>query len=290
VGKPVITAPGQGASFIASASSGISATALFLDANGGVFQSPLTGGKFTQIASVPGTTSLAMSSMGTVALITGKNASGAMEAALITGLPQNPSVRALTLPALSSIQCGAASDTGTAAVAGRAGSDGPVSVFAFAGQAAAVQVAALQAFGGMQFVPGSDRLVVADAGSGALTAISNLSTTPTSAALSSAGAIAAPAALDITANGRWVVAANHAGDVLRLDLTGAVGATKLHCLCAPSQVLAFNGSNNSTAVRLITLNGGPLWIVDAGASAPRILFIPAITPASNPPAATRSAI
>jgi hypothetical protein len=287
VGKPVVTAPSQGAGIIASASSGISATALFLDANGGVFQAPLSGGSLTKIASVPGATSLAMSSMGSTALVTGKNASGAMEASLISGLPQTPSVRALTLPALASILGGAASDTGTAAVAGSSAADGPVSVFGFSGPGAAVAVATLQAFGGMQFVPGSDKLVVADAGSGALTAISNISTTATSATLSPAGAIAAPAALDITANGRWVVAANHAGDVLRLDLTGAVAATKLHCSCSPSQVSAFHGSANGTAVRLITADGGPLWMVDAGTAAPRILFIPAIRPASTPPAASR---
>src|SRR5271170_4633017 len=142
----------------------------------------------------------------------------------------------------------------------------------------------------MQFVPNSDELVVADGASGALTAISHVNMMPSPATLSPAGGIAAPVALDITTNGRWVVAANHTGDVLRIDLTGATASTKLHCSCAPSQVLALNGSMSGTAVRLVTTGGGPLWIVDAGSSAPRVLFIPAISPASVPTITTKGAL
>ena len=124
-----------------------------------------------------------------------------------------------------------------------------------------------------------DELVVADAGSGALTAISHINTAPSSASLSAAGGIAAPASLDITPNSRWVVAANHTGDVLRIDLSGAIAATKLQCSCAPNQVLALRGSTadstSGTTVRLITAGGGPVWIVDAGAVTPRVMFIPA---------------
>jgi hypothetical protein len=46
--------PSQGPGFIATAYSGVSGMALFLDANGGVFQSPLTGGALTRVASLPG--------------------------------------------------------------------------------------------------------------------------------------------------------------------------------------------------------------------------------------------
>ena len=140
-----------------------------------------------------------------------------------------------------------------------------------------MQVATAQSFGGMQFVPGSDELVVADGGTGALTAISHINTAPASANLSPAGAIASPVALDITPNGRWVVAANHAGDVLRVDLTGTAAAAKSHCSCAPSQVQAMRGSATGTTVRLVTSGGGPLWILDAGGATPRVLFIPAPT-------------
>ncbi len=288
VGTPAVSAP-QGATFIASASSGVSNTALFLDAHGGVFQSSLAGGKLTQVASLPGANGLVLSNSGAYALITGKSASGTNIASVIAGLPQAPSVRSLDVSAATSIFGGAASDTGTVALAVGSGQSG-AAVVAFVGQAAGTQVATPQAFGGIQFVPKSDELVVADAGSGALTAISHVNTTPASTILSAADGIASPLALDISPNGRWVVVANHAGDVLRADLTGAAPTTKLHCSCAPTQVLALNGSTAGTTLRLVTAGGGPLWIVDAGRTAPQILFIPAITAANVSTTTTRSAL
>jgi hypothetical protein len=290
LGTATVSASGRSAAIIATASSGASGMALFLDATGGVFQSPLSGGALTKIASVPGANALALSNAGSYALVTGESASGVNIASVISGLPQSPAARSLDVSTLAAIAGGAASDTGTVALATASGQSA-ASVVAFAGQSAGAQVATAQSFGGMQFVPGSDELVVADGGTGALTAISHISTTPASANLSPAGAIASPVALDITPNGRWVVAANHAGDVLRVDLTGAVGATKSHCYCAPSQVQAMRGSATGTTVRLITTGGGPLWILDAGGVTPRVLFIPAPTvPTTTTTSAVRPAL
>ena len=75
VGTAVVSAP-QGAAFIASASSGVSGTALFLDANGGVFQSSLAGGKLTKVANLPGANGLVLSNSGAYALVTGKSVFG----------------------------------------------------------------------------------------------------------------------------------------------------------------------------------------------------------------------
>jgi hypothetical protein len=269
VGTPTVTAAGAG--YIATVSSGVSGTALFLDANGGVYQSLLTGGTPAKIASAPGATSLVLSNSGAYALVTGKTASGGNMAAVISGLPGSPLLKSLNVASLPGILSAAASDTGTVALAAGSG-EGAVSVVAFVGQAAGTQVATAQAFGGVQFVPGSDELVVADGASGAVTAISHVNTTPSSAVLSAAGGIAAPVSLDITSNAHWVVAANAKGDVLRLDLTGVAAPNKVRCSCAPTQVTAMNGNT----VRLVTSGGGPLWIVDAGSSAPRVLFVPAI--------------
>jgi hypothetical protein len=286
VGAATVSAAGRTAAFIATASSAVSGMALFLDASGAVFQAPLAGGAMTQVARIPGATSLILSNSGGYSLVTGETNSSANIASVISGLPQSPTVRTLGVSGLPSIAGSAASDTGTVALAVGSGQSG-ASVIAFAGPSAGAQIATTQSFGGMQFVPGSDELVVADGGTGALTAISHVSTTPASATLSAAGAIASPVALDVTPNGRWVVAANHAGDVLRIDLTGAVAATTLHCSCAPSQVLALRGSSTGTTVRLVTSGGGPLWIVDAGGAAPRVLFIP---PPSVPTTTTSAAL
>jgi len=281
LGTAVVNAPSQGPAFIATASSSVSGMALFLDANGGIFQSPLAGGKLIQIASLPGAEGLTLSNSGAYALVTGKNTSGVNTASVISGLLQSPVTTTLNASAFGTVAGGAASDTGTVVLAAGSAKSGlgPVSLVSFAGKGAGAQVGSLEAFGGMQFVPNSDELVVADAASGAITAISHVNTAPSSASLSAAGGITAPVSLDITPNGRWVVAANHTGDVLRIDLTGAVAATKLQCSCAPNQVLALNGSTagstSGTTVHLVTAGAGPVWIVDAGAATPRVMFVPA---------------
>src|SRR5271156_1747892 len=76
IGAATFSAPSQGTSFIASATSGISGMALFLDAKGGVFQGPVTGGPLTKVASVSGATSLILSNSGGYAVVTGKSADG----------------------------------------------------------------------------------------------------------------------------------------------------------------------------------------------------------------------
>src|SRR5271154_3604388 len=121
VGNAILSAPSQGAAILASASSAVSGMALFLDANGNVFQAALTGGKPTQIASLPGASSLALSNSGAYALVTGKGASGANIVAVISGLPQSPSTRTLNVAALPAILGGVASDSGTVALAAGSG-------------------------------------------------------------------------------------------------------------------------------------------------------------------------
>ncbi len=285
IGSATVSAPAQGPGYISIASSVVSGSALFLDASGGVYRSALTGGTLTKIAMLPGAASVVLSNAGAYALVVGKSASGAPFAAGISGLPATPSVRSLNVSSFPAILGGAASDTGTVAIAGGSGSGG-VSVIVFAGQSAGAQVATMQAFGGLQFVPGSDELMLADGASGAITAISHVNTTPSSAIVSPSGGISAPVGLDVTANSRWVVAANAKGDILRIDLTGVVATTTSHCSCVPSQVVALSGNT----VHLVTSGAGPLWIVDAGTSAPRVLFVPAIGTSAAPNLATKSAM
>ena len=124
LGAATVSASGRSAAFIATASSGISGMALFLDSNGGVFQSPLPGGALTKIASVPGANALALSNAGSYALVTGESTSGVNIASVISGLPQSPAVRNLNVSALPAIAGGAASDTGTVALAAGSGQSG----------------------------------------------------------------------------------------------------------------------------------------------------------------------
>jgi hypothetical protein len=284
VGPATVSSPAQGGGYISVASSGVSGSALFLDASGGIYQSALTGGALTRIATLPGASSLVLSNSGSYGLVMGKSGSGGTFAASISGLPATPSVRNLNVSSLPSILGGAASDTGTVALVAGSGSGG-VSVVAFVGQSAGAQVATMQAFGGLQFAPGSDELVAADGASGAVTAISHVNTTPSLAVVSPVGGITAPVGLDITSNSRWVIVANAKGDVLRIDLTGIAGTSIAHCSCAPSQVVPLSGST----VRLVSAGAGPLWIVDAGSSSPRVLFVPGIGAANVAAVVTKSA-
>jgi hypothetical protein len=290
VGSPVVSAAGQG--IISAASSNISGTALFLDAKGEVFQAALSGGALSKVASIPGATALMPSNSGSYALVTAKDGAGMSSAAVISGLPKSPVVQNLSVAASqsgqSSILGGAASDTGTVVLA--MGSEAGVSFVAFAGQGAGVPLATAQGFGGVQFVPGSDELVFADGASGALSAVAHVNTKPTVSVLSPAGGIAAPVALDITQNGRWVMAVNHSGNGLRADLSGATIPTKLHCGCAPTQVVAMNGGASGSTLRLVTADGGPLWVVDAGVVSPQVQFIPAIGPSPSPAIVTKNAM
>jgi hypothetical protein len=277
VGSALSNVPGGGTSIVAAASSARSGIALYLDVKGNLYQSPLAGGASTRIASVPGATSLIINNSGSYVLLTGKANSGSNVAALISGLPQGAATHALDVSTLTGALSGAVSDTGAVVLASSSSqATGSVQLLAYGGQSAGTSIGTLQAFGGMQFVPGSDELIAADGGTGAFTTISHVSTTPVSASLSTTASIASPASLDITSDGRWVVAANHAGDVLRIDLTGAQAAVKAHCSCVPAQVSTMTG----TTLRLVTEGGGPLWIVDAGGVSPRVLFVPAITAAS----------
>src|SRR5579862_8130674 len=70
LGTATVSATSQGHSFIASAISGISGRALFLDANGGVFQGSVTGGPLTKVANISGATSLILSNSGGYAVVT----------------------------------------------------------------------------------------------------------------------------------------------------------------------------------------------------------------------------
>lgn len=253
--------------------------AVLLDAQGNVYQGALTGGSLIRVAAVTGGTNLALSSSGAYALVTGKSAAGGSVAALISGLEQTASthqalLNTLDVSTLPSILAGSVSDTGAAAIASGAG--GPARIAAFPTGKPMVQVTQLGAFGGMQFVPNSDQLVLADNASGGFSSVAHVNAAAlTIAALSTGAGIAGPVSLDLTSDGRWVVAANHAGDVLRVDLSGVQAASKVHCSCAPTEVRALNGA----AVQLVTGSVGPLWTVDAGGATPRVFFIPAIASA-----------
>src|SRR5271170_2019335 len=108
VGPATVSAPAQGPGYISIASSGVSGSALFLDANGGIYQSALTGGALTKIAMLPGARSLALSNSGSNALVTGMAPSGEAFAVSISGLPAAPSARNLNVSSLPSILAGAA--------------------------------------------------------------------------------------------------------------------------------------------------------------------------------------
>ena len=78
------------------------------------------------------------------------------------------------------------------------------------------------------------------------------------------------AGLAFSADGRMAVAASRAGKSVTVFNLAAGVATTLDCNCAPTGV-----SRLGNLFRLTDAGSGPVWMVDAGASPARIVFVPA---------------
>lgn len=83
--------------------------------------------------------------------------------------------------------------------------------------------------------------------------------------------LAAPAGLAFSADGKLVLAAARSGkSVTIFNLAAAGAATTLVCNCAPTGV-----ARMGSLFRLTDAGSGPVWLVDAAANPPRIVFVPA---------------
>ena len=244
--------------------------ALLLDAKGNLSLALLPTGTPRPLGSQNGWTSLAISSTGNEALVFGASSDAPQ---IITGLPQKPVLQPLGFSSSQLPIVGAAvGDTGAVLTASQNG-DGTVSIQAYSAQGAETSPLKLAAFGGAAFVPGTDTAIVADGNANSVYQIASINTAAAATPLNTGSGISHPIGLEVTSDRHWVLLANAQGNVLQLDLTGAQPPASAQCNCTPTTVQSMDGA----AVQLTQIGAGPVWIMQAAAKGPRILFVPAPT-------------
>ena len=239
--------------------------ALLLDAKGALYLATLAGGVPQQISTGPWS-GVAISASGGYAVAYANTGTAPQ---LISGLPQQPAFHTMDAQGMH-ISSAAVGDDGTALLAASVSSGG-TAVLAVPMGASAVRALTVGAVGGMAFVPRTDRALVANAASGAMTQLTRVNTEPSAAAVNGAK-LAQPVGLDVSADGRWALVANAAGMVTRIDLSGQTQPATAKCGCSPTTVATLSGA----AFRLTEAGTATGWIVDAGGAAPRVLFVPAL--------------
>jgi hypothetical protein len=247
--------------YVAGDASTASSTALLEDANGSLFAFDLPLSQPLHVADgVAASAQIVFSPSGLTAI-----AYGGSTVTLVTGLPATPSVKTINVATAPSAAI--VSDAGTVVVA----SGGSVGTLSTNGQFS--RLATVAAFGGFNFLPGSDDMLVADSSANTVSLVRSVSTAPTVQALTVAG-LNKPVAVAASKDGKWAIVAN-SGDagLLRVDLATGTAAMKLLCACQPSQLSALAGG---AAFRVNALYAGPVWTVDLTPAAPQLLFVPAI--------------
>lgn len=196
-------------------------------------------------------------------------AAGSGSISLLTGLPSAPS--ATVIPSPVAVQDAAVSDAGGVAIA--AANAAGVSIQIVSASGAATAVGSASTLGGLSFGSGDD-LLFADANANTLTLVHNASSKPSPALVPSAALLMTPAGLGVSQNGQWALVANSGeASAIRIDLTGQNAPLRIACSCTPALVAPLSGMGT---FRITAPGAGALWAIDAGVSAPRSFFIPAL--------------
>ena len=198
---------------------------------------------------------------------------------LISGLPGKPQASSVALP--SGFVAGnlAVSDNGTVLVGVKQAGNAGVQAGVLSETHSYAAVGTLGAWGGVGFLPGTaaDAAVIADAGSGQVAYVTNLSgTSPVFATLSSGGLLQKPAGVGISPDAKWAfVSDGGKPQVVRLSLaTGGPAPAAIACACNPRQMVPLTADG----IYSITSNvaGQPDWLLDIRTSQPRTFFVPAL--------------
>lgn len=146
--------------------------------------------------------------------------------------------------------------------------NGRVSLLSVSGSSSVILEGAREA--AVAFAPGSHAAAVLNGSAGSLHRFFDVSEAPSQMQRLPAPGLAEPAGLAFTADGKFVLAATRTGKSVRIfDFAGGA-ATTLDCACAPTGV-----ARMGSLFRLTDAGSGPVWMVDTGASPPRIVFVPA---------------
>lgn len=240
--------------------------ALLLDAKGALYQATLPGGVPQKISAGPWS-GVAISASGGYAVA---YSDAGTVPQLISGLPQMPVFHSVDAQGMG-ISAAAVGDDGTALLAAHAGSGGGTAVLTVPMGGSAVRAMTVGSAAGMAFVPGTDRALVADAASGAVTQIASASSAPAVSVVSGAK-LGQPVGLAVSADGRWAMVANASGTVMRIDLSGQAQPATAKCGCSPTAVANLSGA----AFRLTEVGSATGWLADANGAGLRVLFVPAL--------------
>jgi hypothetical protein len=254
--------------YVTGETSVASSSALLEDATGSLFAFNLPNSQPVHVADgLPANVHAAFSSSGQTAIAYG---AGSSTITLITGLPATPQIKTINVPATNPLASAIVSDAGTIVIAS---SGSPMSVGTLSPSGQFSRLTTVASIGGLNFLPGSDDLLIADSAANAVSVIHSVSTSPSSQPLAVTG-LNRPVAVSASQDKKWAVIAN-GGDagVVRIDLIAGTPAAKVLCACQPSQLSALSGG---TAFRLNALYGGPLWIVDLSNPTTQLLFVPAV--------------
>jgi hypothetical protein len=254
--------------YVTGETSTASSSALLEDATGSLFAFNLPNSQPVHIADgLPANAHIAFSPSGQTAIAYG---AGSSTITLITGLPATPQIKTINVPATNPLASAVVSDAGTIVIVS---SGSPMSVGALSPSGQFSRLTTVASLGGLNFVPGSDDVLIADGAANAVAIIHSVSTSPSSQPLAVTG-LNHPVAVNASQDKRWAIIAN-GGDagVVRVDLTAGTTAAKVLCACQPSQLSSLSGGN---VFRVNALYGGPLWIVDVTNPTTQLLFVPAI--------------
>jgi hypothetical protein len=254
--------------YVAGDTSAASGAGLLEDASGSLFAFDLPLSQPLHVTdNLPANAHIAFSSSGTTAIAYG---AGGSSIALITGLPTAPQVKTINVPAGNSLASAVVSDAGTIVMAS---TGSPIAIGTLSATGQFTHLTTVAAAGGLNFLPGSDSLLIADNAANTVSLVRNVSSGPSIQPLTVAG-LNQPIAVAASKDNKWAIVAN-GGDagVLRVDLTAGATAAKVLCACQPSQLASLAGGG---VFRVNALYGGPVWTVDLNAATPQLLFIPAI--------------
>jgi hypothetical protein len=201
---------------------------------------------------------------------------------VLTGLPDSPTVSwSLEIPYIDGrLAALAASDGGGAVLIAGTGEQTPVWVLA-PGSGAQI-LSYVSTLPSLTFLAGSDDALIADGGAGSIMLVRDTKGQPVLTQIGGAAeGISRPLAVAVTPDNRRVLVANaEPAGVVSLSLVGE-DPVALPCDC---RVTGLERLAGGAAFRISDPGDGPLWLLDAAGSPPRVVFVP------NPPASSRRVV
>jgi hypothetical protein len=198
---------------------------------------------------------------------------------IVTGLPDTPSVaRSITAAAIVGTVRLLAITNNAAQLVAAVDADGNGSLIGIDADGNVRTLATPAHASALQFIGGSNDLLLADDVDDTVTMIQDVSGSATLLPVAGADAgIAGPIGLNASRDGKQIVVANgRSGNILVFDASGIASGPPLGsyvCPCSPAGLSRLNG--NSVFLLDGISDSGPLWIFDGDNATPRVMFIPA---------------